>query len=125
MTARRREFDGCGTSTSDARCWRQRTTIAGCCWTRWSSTTRNWEVPPAYSDGEAALELSASSGQGLSSRSAELALPAGQAQLGLGVKAVLTRVVILGGWHLGRGTGRAGSARSTAELITIRVGSGS
>jgi bifunctional non-homologous end joining protein LigD len=84
-----------------------------------------WEVPPAYSDGEAALELSASSGQGRVVAKRRSRAACRQAQLGLGVKAVLTRDVILCGWHLGRGNGRAGSARSTVELITIRVSSGS
>ena len=94
-----------------------------------------WEVPPAYADGEQALELSASSGlEGVvAKRRKSRYLPGKRSSDWVKVKPVLTRDVILCGWHPGEGnrSGRIGSFYCGAylepggELVLIgKVGSG-
>ncbi|HEU4948226.1 MAG TPA: non-homologous end-joining DNA ligase [Kribbella sp.] len=94
-----------------------------------------WEVPPAYSDGEKALQLSISSGlEGVvAKRRKSRYLPGKRSADWVKVKPVSTRDVILCGWHPGEGNraGRIGSLYCGAysepggELILIgKVGSG-
>lgn len=94
-----------------------------------------YETPPAYSDGEAALELSASTGlEGVvAKRRKSRYLPGKRSSDWVKVKPVLTRDVILCGWHPGEGNraGRIGSLYCGAytepggELVLIgKVGSG-
>jgi bifunctional non-homologous end joining protein LigD len=94
-----------------------------------------WEVPPAYADGEEALELSASSGlEGVvAKRRKTRYLPGKRSSDWVKVKLVLTRDVILCGWHPGEGnrSGWIGSFYCGAylepggELVLIgKVGSG-
>ena len=94
-----------------------------------------WEVPPAWSDGEEALEVSASSAlEGVvAKRRRSRYLPGRRSSDWVKVKPVLTRDVILCGWHPGEGNraGRIGSlycgayAEPGGELVLIgKVGSG-
>ncbi len=94
-----------------------------------------WEVPPAYSDADEALELSASTGlEGVvAKRRKSRYLPGKRSSDWIKVKPVLTRDVILCGWHPGEGNraGRIGSLYCGAydspggELVLIgKVGSG-
>jgi bifunctional non-homologous end joining protein LigD len=94
-----------------------------------------WEVPPAYSDGDEALELSASTGlEGVvAKRRRSRYLPGKRSHDWVKVKPIQTRDVILCGWHPGEGNraGRIGSLYCGAytepggELILIgKVGSG-
>jgi bifunctional non-homologous end joining protein LigD len=92
-----------------------------------------WEIPPAYADGEQALELSAATGlEGVvAKRRKSRYLPGKRSSDWVKVKPVLTRDVILCGWHPGEGNreGRIGSlycgAYKDGELVLIgKVGSG-
>jgi bifunctional non-homologous end joining protein LigD len=94
-----------------------------------------WEVSPTYADGEQALELSASSGlEGVvAKRRKSRYLPGKRSTDWVKIKPVLTRDVILCGWHPGEGnrSGRIGSLYCGAylepggELVLIgKVGSG-
>lgn len=94
-----------------------------------------WEIPPAYPDREEALELSASTGlEGVvAKRRKSRYLPGKRSSDWVKVKPVLTRDVILCGWHPGEGNraGRIGSLYCGAylepggELVLIgKVGSG-
>ncbi|MDX6236287.1 MAG: bifunctional non-ous end joining protein LigD [Kribbellaceae bacterium] len=94
-----------------------------------------WEVPPAYADGEQALDFSASNGlEGVvAKRRKSRYLPGKRSSDWVKVKPVLTRDVILCGWHPGEGnrSGRIGSLYCGAylepggELVLIgKVGSG-
>jgi bifunctional non-homologous end joining protein LigD len=92
-----------------------------------------WEVPPSYADGEAALELSASTGlEGVvAKRRRSRYLPGKRSSDWVKVKPVLTRDVILCGWHPGEGNreGKIGSLYCGAydgdSLVLIgKVGSG-
>lgn len=94
-----------------------------------------WEVPPAYSDGDEALELSASTGlEGVvAKRRRSRYLPGKRSHDWVKVKPIQTRDVILCGWHPGEGNraGRIGSLYCGAytepggELVLIgKVGSG-
>ena len=94
-----------------------------------------WEVPQVYSDGEQALDLSASTGlEGVvAKRRKSRYLPGKRSSDWVKVKPVLTRDVILCGWHPGEGNreGRIGSLYCGAylepggELVLIgKVGSG-
>jgi len=94
-----------------------------------------WEVPPAYTDGDEALELSASTGlEGVvAKRRKSRYLPGKRSHDWVKVKPVQTRDVILCGWHPGEGNraGRIGSLYCSAytepggELVLIgKVGSG-
>jgi bifunctional non-homologous end joining protein LigD len=94
-----------------------------------------WEVPEVYADGEEALELSASTGlEGVvAKRRKSRYIPGKRSSDWVKVKPVLTRDVILCGWHPGEGnrTGRIGSLYCGAysepggDLLLIgKVGSG-
>ncbi|MFC5264866.1 non-homologous end-joining DNA ligase [Kribbella qitaiheensis] len=94
-----------------------------------------WEVPPAYADGDEALELSAATGlEGVvAKRRRSRYLPGKRSHDWVKVKPIQTRDVILCGWHPGEGNraGRIGSlycgayAEPGGELILIgKVGSG-
>jgi bifunctional non-homologous end joining protein LigD len=92
-----------------------------------------WEVPQSYADGEEALELSASAGlEGVvAKRRKSRYLPGKRSADWVKVKPVLTRDVILCGWHPGEGNreGKIGSLYCGAydgdELVLIgKVGSG-
>jgi bifunctional non-homologous end joining protein LigD len=94
-----------------------------------------WAVPPAYSDVEEALELSASTGlEGVvAKRRKSHYLPGKRSSDWVKVKPVQTRDVILCGWHPGEGNraGRIGSLYCGAylepdgELVLIgKVGTG-
>ncbi|TCM41226.1 non-homologous end-joining DNA ligase [Kribbella sp. VKM Ac-2568] len=94
-----------------------------------------WEVPPAYADGDEALELSASTGlEGVvAKRRRSRYLPGKRSHDWVKVKPIQTRDVILCGWHPGEGNraGRIGSLYCGAytepggELVLIgKVGSG-
>ncbi len=94
-----------------------------------------WEVPPAYADGDEALELSASTGlEGVvAKRRKSRYLPGKRSSDWIKVKPVQTRDVILCGWHPGEGNreGKIGSLYCGAydepdgELVLIgKVGSG-
>ncbi|TWD72531.1 bifunctional non-homologous end joining protein LigD [Kribbella amoyensis] len=94
-----------------------------------------WEVPPAYSDSEKALDLSAAQGlEGVVAKRRKSRYLAGKRSSDwVKVKPVQTRDVILCGWHPGEGNreGRIGSLYCGAysepggELVLIgKVGSG-
>jgi bifunctional non-homologous end joining protein LigD len=92
-----------------------------------------WEIPPAYADGDAALELSASTQlEGVvAKRRKSRYLPGKRSSDWVKVKPVQTRDVILCGWHPGEGNreGKVGSlycgAYSDGHLVLIgKVGSG-
>lgn len=94
-----------------------------------------WEIPPAYDDGDEALDLSAAHGlEGVvAKRRQSRYLPGRRSSDWVKVKPVLTRDVILCGWHPGEGNraGRIGSLYCGAytepggELVLIgKVGSG-
>lgn len=94
-----------------------------------------WEIPPAYADGEEALELSVARGlEGVvAKRRQSRYLPGRRTADWVKVKPVRTRDVILCGWHPGEGNraGRIGSLYCGAhtepggELVLIgKVGSG-
>jgi bifunctional non-homologous end joining protein LigD len=94
-----------------------------------------WEVPEVYADGEEALDLSASAGlEGVvAKRRKSRYLPGKRSSDWVKVKPVLTRDVILCGWHPGEGNraGKIGSlycgayAEPGGELVLIgKVGSG-
>lgn len=94
-----------------------------------------WEIPAAYSDGEEALDISATTGlEGVvAKRRKSRYLPGKRSSDWIKVKPVLTRDVILCGWHPGEGnrTGMIGSLYCGAytepggELVLIgKVGSG-
>jgi bifunctional non-homologous end joining protein LigD len=92
-----------------------------------------WELPPSYDDGAAALKASLDTGlEGVvAKRRASRYLPGRRSSDWVKVKHLLTRDVILGGWHPGEGNreGRIGSFYCCAydgdELKLIgKVGSG-
>ena len=92
-----------------------------------------WEVPPAYPDGALALASSAETGlEGVvAKRRASRYLPGRRSSDWVKVKHLLTRDVVLGGWHPGEGNreGRIGSVYCCAydgdDLVLIgKVGSG-
>jgi bifunctional non-homologous end joining protein LigD len=94
-----------------------------------------WEIPAAYADGEEALDISATTGlEGVvAKRRKSRYLPGKRSSDWIKVKPVLTRDVILCGWHPGEGnrTGMIGSLYCGAytepggELVLIgKVGSG-
>ncbi|WP_238158619.1 non-homologous end-joining DNA ligase [Kribbella voronezhensis] len=92
-----------------------------------------WEIPQSYADGEEALELSASTGlEGVvAKRRKSRYLPGKRSADWVKVKPVLTRDVILCGWHPGEGNreGKIGSLYCGAydgdDLVLIgKVGSG-
>ncbi len=93
-----------------------------------------WEIPQTYTDGEEALDLSASTGlEGVvAKRRKSRYLPGKRSSDWVKVKPVITRDVILCGWHPGEGNrdGRIGSLYcgaydAAATLVLIgKVGSG-
>ncbi|MEV5962358.1 non-homologous end-joining DNA ligase [Kribbella sp. NPDC051952] len=94
-----------------------------------------WEIPPAYDDGEAALQMSAAQGlEGVVAKRRKSRYLAGRRSSDwIKVKPVQTRDVILCGWHPGEGNreGKIGSFYCGAydepggELVLIgKVGSG-
>ncbi|MEU0095372.1 non-homologous end-joining DNA ligase [Kribbella sp. NPDC006257] len=92
-----------------------------------------WEIPPTYTDGQEALDLSASTGlEGVvAKRRKSRYLPGKRSADWIKVKPVLTRDVILCGWHPGEGNreGKIGSLYCGAydgdTLVLIgKVGSG-
>jgi bifunctional non-homologous end joining protein LigD len=92
-----------------------------------------WELPPSYTDGAQALASSAETGlEGVvAKRRASRYLPGRRSADWVKVKHLLTRDVVLGGWHPGEGNreGRIGSLYCCAydgdELVLIgKVGSG-
>lgn len=92
-----------------------------------------WERPPSYPEGEPALAASLENGlEGVvAKRRASRYLPGRRSSDWVKVKHVLTRDVILCGWHPGEGNreGRIGSlycgAYSSGELVMVgKVGSG-
>jgi bifunctional non-homologous end joining protein LigD len=92
-----------------------------------------WEIPQTYTDGEEALDLSASTGlEGVvAKRRKSRYLPGKRSSDWIKVKPVLTRDVILCGWHPGEGNreGKIGSLYCGAydgdTLVLIgKVGSG-